>query len=219
MTSSNCPVIQDKMENFVNDLTNQKKNRWLQIRKETINSRNQSQEETTSAEQRDLIDNVHRCLDFYDEESLEKLIVDAWAEKHIFLLPHEVLCEVLEFAVSVGNRKLFEKLLVQLKSQYSEFYNKNLIYFNGFELIIESKSNMTNIDEILEKFEAFYKKSIADDNNTKQIMRFCSVIIEDCVEKRGESAMIKLKERIEAMCEDSKDYWLLWELWRRLFER
>lgn len=210
------------MESFVNDLAKQKTNRWLQLRKETINSRIQSQEETTSAEQRDLIDDVHSSLDLHDEERLEKLIVDAWEEKHIIhLLPCAVLCEVLEFSSSVGNEKLFEKLFAQLKSQYSEFYTQNSVYFGGIELEFRWKTNATNIDEILRKFEEFYKKSIVDERNTKQIMRFCSVIIEDCVEKRGESAVIKLKERIEAMCkgENSKDYQLLFELWRRLFER
>lgn len=188
------------------------------MRKELIYSRNQSQEETiTSAEQHDLIDDIHRGIDLFDEKSLEK-IIEAWAEKQSVDLPHAVLCEALEFASSVGNRKLFGKLLALIKTNSSEFYASNLIYFDGIDLELEWKTS-TNTDDLLQKFEEFYKKSIANDKNTKLIMRFCSVIIEDCVEKRGESAVIKLKDKIENLCQTSGDYRLLFELWRRLFER
>lgn len=208
------------METFVNDITAQSSHRWLK-RKETINNRNQSEEEITSAKQHELIDEIHRCLDLKDDEALEKLI-DAWAEKHIILLPHAVSCEAMEFASSVGNFQLSQKLLNHLKTHDSEFYTENLNYFNFVALELDfrtSNSNRTTIDDLLEKFEGLYKTSIADEKNTKQIMRFCSVIIEDCVAKRGASGAIKLKDKIEGMCDNSKDYRLLFELWRRLFER
>jgi hypothetical protein len=206
------------MDQFVNELAHRKTNRWLELRKETINSRNQSQEEITSAKQHDLIDDIHRCLDEQDEIGLEKLI-DAWEENHTIIhLPYSVSCELLEFTSSVGNSRLFQKLFSHLKTHNVEFYEENSRYFEAMVLELEFKTN-TNIDELLEKFEELYKKSISSDRNTKLIMRFCSVIIENCVSKRGESAVIKLRNKIEGMCEDSGDYRLLFELWKRLFER
>lgn len=208
------------METFANDLAEQKKNRYLQLRKETIKNRNKSQEENTSRELK-LIDDIHKCLDLRDEESLEILIDDAWEEKHAIStihLPIAVLCEAMEFASSVGNPQLFKKLFERLKVHDKKFISQNSSYFSALGLELEFKTS-TNIDELLFKFEKLYEKSIDDENNTKQIMRFCSVIIQDCVNRRGESVVIKLKDRIEKMCESSKDYRLLFELWRRLFER
>jgi hypothetical protein len=204
------------MESFVNNLTSTQKDRWL-ITKEAINNRNDSQEEITSAEQHDLIDEIHDCIDTNDEESLEKIADKAWAEKHI-IVPAAVLCEALEFSSSVGNVRLSEKFLSHLKSNHIEFHDENLNYFTCVALELQFKTNSANIDELLEKFEHLYTNSI-DDKNAKQIMRICSVIIEDCVAKKGESAVIKMKEKIEMMCEKSQDYRLLFSLWKRLFER
>jgi hypothetical protein len=203
------------MESFVNNLTSTQKDRWLS-RKDAINNRNNCEEEITSAEQH-LIDEIHATLDENDEEALEKIIADkAWAEKQI-TVPAAVLCEALEFSSSVGNVQMSEKLLTHLKSNHIEFYDENLNYFTCVALELEFKTT-SNIDELLEKFEHLYTNSI-DDKNTKQIMRLCSVIIEDCVAKKGESAVIKLKNKIEMMSENSKDYRLLFALWKRLFER
>ena len=214
-------LLTDSMESFVNDLTKKKTNRWL-LRKEVINSRSQSQEEITSVEQQDLIDDIHRCLDEQNEIGLEKLI-DLWEKKNTIILPYSVSCEALEFSAKLGNSQVFRKLLSHLQIYFSEFYSENSNYFEAVSLELEFKTK-TNIDELLNKFEDLYKKSINDERSTKLIMRFCSVIIDNCVNQRGESAeveknVIKLKDKIERICENSRDYRLLFELWRRLFER
>lgn len=218
MTGSNCFTISDSMETFISDLKQRRMNKWNQIQKETI-SRNQSRDEITSGEQNDLIEEIFHCLDTHDEDRLGN-VIERWLRRPEILKGSqlEVLCESLEFATRVGNVGIFRLLLMHLKAHEAEFHKDNVGYFEVLGLELEWRSGQ-NIDELLEKFALIYKQNISNELMMRQIMKLYSVIIQDTVERKGESAVIKLKHKIEGICVEAKSHQLLFNLWRKLFER
>jgi hypothetical protein len=207
------------MENFISDLTARKLNKWNELRKEAIN-RNQSQsvEIASSDEQKHLIDEIHSCLDTHDDEMLELLI-----RKYLHnftgsaALPRIILLEVLEFICREGNKELYQLLINHIKTINSEFYYEHSTYFEVLDLELCWKTGQ-NVDELLEVFEMKY---LENSEKSKRILlkKFCLVMINDTISRKGESVVIKLKESIERICEQSRDYQMMFDLWRKLFER
>lgn len=213
MTVSNRVTILDSMESFISDLTQRKVNKWNE-RLETLN-RNQSQVKIASAVQRELIEEIHNCLDTFDSEELENVIDKSLNAR----LPRSVICEALEFSSSTGNCGLFHKLTGSMKRSDAEFYNRNRIYFETLNLELDLRTNGDNFDELIERFAVIYKESILNETAMKQTMKFYAMMIQDCVDKRGESTTLRLKERIAQLCLNVRNHQLLFELWRKLFER
>lgn len=203
------------METFISDLTQRKVNKFNQLRRENIR-RNQSQAQINVV-QHELIEEIYSCLDERDEEQLEELI-DKWLEKPTHRFPRSALCEVLELSSSTGNAELFRKLMTFTQVYDPEFYDENVSYIDALNLELDWRTGQ-NIDLMIDKFETMYKRSLYDDEMTKHMLRLSSTLIQDCVSKKGESVVIKFKDRFERMCRESKDYQLLFELWRNLFER
>lgn len=169
----------------------------------------------------DVIGEIHNCLDMQDEEQLT-IIIDSWLETPtVNKLPRSIILELFKFASGAGNLELWKKLIAHAKHFSPEFYQESSAFIAIFNLELDWRTGK-NIDQIIEKFELLYTKCISDEVLTKQIdllEEFCSVMIRDSVEKKGESVVVKLKEKLEQMCEKSKDYHLLFDLWKNLFER
>jgi hypothetical protein len=190
------------------------------LRRENI-SRNQSQDEIINEQQADLVEEIYNCLDSRDEEELAK-VINVWTAEHRNLLPVPcaLLMEILEFASGRGNTTIFHKITSYVKTNEASFYASNLCLFEMLSLELDWKATAgVNVDRLIDRFEVIHKKSIAVDAASKHVSRFSSKIINDTLERKGESAVIKLKDRIEKMCGESKDYQLLFDLWRSLFER
>lgn len=207
-------VISDSIESFISDITQRRQEKFNQLRRENT-KRNQM--EVTPVEGNDVIDKIHNCLDARDEDELT-IVIDSWLEKPANTLPRSVIGNVLAFASSVGNRELFKKLIAHAKHCDSPFYEENFSLIETLYLELDWRTGK-NIDQLIEKFELMYKRNISDELLTKRMEKLCSIMIVDCVEKKGESVVVKLKEKLEQMCEESKDYRLLYDLWRNLFER
>ena len=203
------------MESFISDLTARKVNKFNQLRRESFR-RNQSQAKI-SVRHHDLIEEIYECLDSRDEEALERL-TNKWLENPSNQLPRSVLFEMVEFASSMGNTQLFHKLISYTKAFEPELHEENFCYFETLNLELDWRTGR-NVDQLIENFEMLYKKSFSDEVTSRHMMKFCSVMIQECVEKKGEAVVLKLKDKIEKMCDESKDYQLLFELWRNLFER
>lgn len=216
----------DSMENFISDLTTRKLNKWNELRKEAIN-RNQSQsvEIASSDEQKRLIDEIHSCLDTHDDERLEMLIRKYLhsfdnAQTNFSALPRIVLLEVLELFCREGNRDLAGLLFRHFKTINLEFYNEHSSYFEILDLELRWKT-AHNVDELLRRFEQKYLETSNKVNKSDRTMlrKLCLVMIDDTISRKGESAMIKLRESIERVSEESRDYQMMFDLWRKLFER
>jgi hypothetical protein len=207
------------MENFISDLTARKLNKWNELRKEAIN-RNQSQsvEIASSDEQKHLIDEIHSCLDTHDDEMLETLI-----RKYLHnftgsaALPRIILLEVLEYMCREGNKEIYQLLINHIKMINLEFYNDHKTYFDVLDLELCWKTGQ-NVDEVLKLFEMKYLQNL-DKSKRILLRKFCLVMINDTISRKGESVVIKLKESIERICEQSRDYQMMFDLWRKLFER
>lgn len=204
------------MEIFISDLTMRKVKEFNQLRSESIRW-TQTQVEI-SEQQHDLIDAIYECLDSRDEEALGSVINKWLVEKPATQLPRSTFCEVVEFSSSMGNTELFHKLISYTKTFEPEFHEENLSYFETLNLELDWRT-CGNVDRLIENFESLYKKSLSDEVTTRHMTKFCSVMIQDCVNKKGEAVVLKLKDKIEKICDESKDYQLLFELWRNLFER
>lgn len=203
----------DSIEHFISDLTQKNTDNFNKLRKENL-SRNQSQDEIINA---DLVEEIYNCLDSRDEEELAKAI-DVWTEKRWNSVPRSVLIEILEFASSAGNTAIFQKITSYVKTNEPDFYASNECLFECLSLELDWKAGV-NVDRLIDRFEVIHRKRISDDAVTKHVSRFSAKIINDTLERKGESAVIKLKDSIEKMCEKSQDYQLLFDLWRSLFER
>lgn len=162
-----------------------------------------------------VIDEIYKCLDNRDADELTR-VIDSWLENRINKLPRSVISEALKFSSGAGNRELFEKLIDHAKC--SDFYEESSAFIELLNLELDWRTGK-NIDQLIEKFDVLYKKSISDEVVTKQLEKLCSLMIRDSVEKKGESVVVKLKEKIEQICGETKDYRLMYDLWRQLFER
>jgi len=202
----------DSMETFISELTTRKINKFNKLRGEI--RRNQSQADI-SVKQRDLFKEIYDCLDSRDEEALES-VIDKWLEKPI-QLPLATLCELVEFSSKTGNTKLFHKLIVYTTTFEPDFHKEKLSYFEALNLELDWRTG-TNVDQLIENFESLYKKSFSDEVASRHMASCFNAMMKDCVEKKGEAVVLKLKDKIVKMCEESKDYLLLFELWRNLFE-
>lgn len=178
--------------------------------------RNQSQT-TISKSQHDLIDEIYECLDSYDEDALE-ILIDKVLKNPTMLLPRSTLCEILEFSSNTGSTELFHKLLAYIKTFEAEFHAFNVCYFEKLNLELDWRTGK-NVDQLIGNFETLYKKHLNDKVGSRHMSKFASVMIQDCIEKKCEAVVLKLKDKIEKMCDESDDYQLLFELWRNLFER
>lgn len=186
------------------------------MRKETIN-RNQSQDQSGSVAQQHLIEEIYSCIDSHDDEALEIVVDNALRKRHS--LSRSAVCEALEFSCLAGNRKLFDKLHDHIRQSFeASFYEENIDYFSILNLELDLREEK-NIDELIDRFEVIYRKSKGNDSLRKQIMKFYSLLTQECVERRSESAVIQLREKITTICDDTQDYQLLFNLWRKLFER
>lgn len=204
------------METFISDLKLRQVNKFNLLRREQIRW-NQSKSKI-SEEQHDLIEEINNCLDTRDEQALENEI-DKWLENPTTpQLPRATLCEAVEFSSSVGNAELYEKLIALIKASDPEFHVDNLSYFHSLNLELDWKIGK-NIDELIDKFESMYKQGINNVVAMEHATKLSTIMIQDAVERKGESVVIKLKARIEAMCKESGDYQLLFDLWQNLFER
>lgn len=203
------------METFISDLRERETNKFNQLRREQIRW-NQSQSKI-SAEQHDLIEEIYNCLDTRDEEAVES-VIDKWLENPIPRLPRATLCEVVEFASSVGNAQLYGKSIALIKASDPELHADNLSYFHSLNLELDWRVGK-NTDELIDRFELMYKQSFSIEGARKHATKLSTIMIQDAVERKGESVVIKLKARIEAICEETGDYQLLFDLWRNLFER
>lgn len=225
----------DSMENFISDLTTRELNKWNELRREAIN-RNQSQsfEIASSDEQQRLIDEIHSCLDTHESCELEKLIrkylhASTDSRQSIAILPRIVLLEVMEFACRNGDVEIYKSLIAHLKERNLCFMNEHMTYFEIIELELEWKTAGNNVDEILEKFSRKYlelSQSYSDEvlknkikSHKSMLRKLGIVMIDDTIASKGESAAIKLRESIEKICEVTRDYQLMFDLWRKLFER
>lgn len=203
------------MESFISDLTTREINKFNQLRRESTR-RNQSQA-TISVKQHDLIEEIYDCLDSRDEGALES-VIDKWLEKPTIQLPLATLCELVEFSSRTGNTELFHKLIDYSTTFEPYFHKENLSYFQTLNLELDWRTG-TNVDQLIENFETLYKKSFSDEVASRHMASCYNVMIKDCVEKKGEAAVLKLTDKIVKMCDESRDYQLLFELWRNLFER
>lgn len=208
--------IADSMESFISEITRRSADKFNQLRVANLR-RNQSQDEITDAcdGQSALIEEIHNCLDTSDEDELENLI-SKWIRLGL-TLPRAVICEVLEFASRSGRHEMFHKTLTQLDS---DFLKANGNYFELLGLELDWKSGR-NIDQLLERFEVMHKQScLGDEIKMRQdFRRFCSFIIKDSVAKKGESAVVRLRQTLEKLCKETNDYQLLFDLWKNLFDR
>lgn len=206
--------IADSMESFISEITRRSADKFNQLRVANLR-RNQSQEEITGEcdGQRELIEEIHNCLDISDEDELENLISKTLG----LTLPRAVICEVLEFASRSGRHEMFHKTLPQLDAN---FLKANGNYFELLSLELDWKSGR-NIDQLLERFENMHNQSCLGEEikMREDFRRFCSFIIKDSVAKKGESAVIRLRRTLEKLCEETNDYQLLFDLWRNLFDR
>lgn len=205
------------MEDFISELTTRKQSKFNQLRL-NIMKRNQSQDEITSVEQNDLIEEILNCCSEMESNS-EKLesLIDKWIIERPRSLPRSVLDEMLEFSFRDGRHATIHKCLKLIHLADPEYFKENQNYWS-LELDWR-KGNVQNIDIFLGKFEVMYEKCINDENRMKQIAEFALVMIKDCVETKGESFVIKLRDKLEKICEHSNDYRLLFDLWRNLYER
>lgn len=180
--------------------------------------RNQLQIDIKAVEGNDvLIDEIHKCLDSRDDNDLTSLI-DNWLGNRRNKLPRSVIYEILEFSSGAGNRLLFEKIIDHARHSDFDFYKESFAFIEPLILELDWRTGK-NIDQLIENFAILYKKRTSDEVITKQLEKFCSIMIRDSVEKKGESVVVKLKEKIEQICGETKDYRLMYDLWRQLFER
>lgn len=218
LTSPNKFAISDSMENYISELGKRKANKFNKLRSESLSK--QSEDEISRVEEHsELIEEINRCLD--DERDCERIenLIDKWINarrQRCSTLPHSVVCELLELSSRESRHAMFHKLVNLIDK---EFYQKNQNYFELLALELEFRAGRRNIDQILDDFELLFKQSIGDDSQMKQITKFASVIIKECVEKKGESFVIKLRDKLVLMCREGNDYRLLFDLWRNLFER
>lgn len=222
------------MENFISELTTRELNKWSELRKEAIN-RNQSQsvDIASSDEQQHLIDELHGCLDTHDASELERLIRryldDSAGRQSAAPLPRIVLLEVLEFLCRSGSADCYKSLIAHLRAHNHDFFREHLTYFEILDLELEWKTAGNSVDEVLERFTRKYLEfslrhsdvSLHNENKSHKSMlrKLCAAMIDDTIASKGESAAIKLRESIEEICEESRDYQLMFDLWRKLFER
>lgn len=204
------------METFISDLTQRRTNKWNELRKETETlSRNQSQDEIASDEQHALIEEIYNCLDSHDDDGDElENVIDEWQRKYENPLPRELLHELFELASGVGKLELFRKLVEHIRN-FDIYHDEAIVR----ELEYDWKTGKHNIDQLIDRFLVLFLNSVADELKMKQIMRFYAIMVKDCVEKRGESVVLRLRDKIEPICIDTKNYRLLFDLWRKLFER
>lgn len=180
--------------------------------------RNQLEEKIASDEQSDIIEKIYNCIETRDEAELELVIDKCSLESPKRMLSRSIICELLEFAGRVGSSALFKKLDSQLATLHPKFYEENLKFIEILALEVEWKTGQ-NIDQLIEKFHFMYKKNISDEVLSSRMRKLSSRMIEDCVGKKGESSVVKLRELLEKLCDETTDYKLLFELWRNLFER
>lgn len=203
-----------EMETFISDLTQRRTNKWNELRKETETlSRNQSQDEIASDEQHALIEEIYNCLDSHDDGDELENVIDEWQRKYENPLPRELLDELFEFTNGVGKLELLRKLVEHIRN--FDVHNDEAIVR---ELEYDWKSGK-NIDQLIDRFQVLFRDSVADELKMKYIMKFYAIMVKDCVEKRGESVVLRLRDKIEPICIDTKNYRLLFDLWRKLFER
>ncbi|CRK89470.1 CLUMA_CG003208, isoform A [Clunio marinus] len=202
------------MESFISELTQRKSEEFNKLR---MNIKlNKVQNEITSIELQTSIEEIYNCLDTHDGERL-MIEIDKCLQKTDCKLPRYVLCETSEYASANGNAELFTILQTFIKMTDENFYKSNYMYFKSLSLELDWRSGK-NIDQVLEEFEINYRKSFSDQTLLKHMTKLCNVVMQDAVEKRGESTVIKIKHRIEKISEETKDYQLLFILWRKLFE-
>lgn len=204
------------MEIFISELTQRKANEFNQLRRANL-KRNQLEDKIESDEQSDIIEKIHNCIETRDGAGLE-LLIDKCLESPKRTLSRSITCELLEFAGRVGRSELFKKLDSQLATHHSKFYEENLKFIEILALEVEWQTGQ-NIDQLIEKFHFMYKKNISDEVLSIRMRKLCSLMIEDCVEKKGESSVVKLRDKLEKLCDETMDYQLLFDLWRNLFER
>lgn len=203
-----------EMETFISDLARRRTDKWNELRKETeALSRNQSQDEIASDEQHDLIEEIYNCLDSHDADDELENVIDEWRRKYELPLPRELLDELFEFTSSAGNYQLFRKLLEHLRG-FDEYRDEVIVR----DLEYDWRTGM-NIDQLLARFEVQFKKSLDDEPMMRRTMKFYALMTKDCVEKRGESSVLRLRDKVEPICIETQDYRLLFDLWRKLFER
>lgn len=203
-----------EMETFISDLTQRRTNKWNELRKETETlSRNQSQDEIASDEQHALIEEIYNCLDSHDDGDELENVIDEWQRKYENPLPRELLHELFEFTNGVGKLELLRKLVEHIRN-FDVYYDEAIVR----ELEYDWKSGK-NIDQLIDRFQVLFRDSVADELKMKYIMKFYAIMVKDCVEKRGESVVLRLRDKIEPICIDTKNYRLLFDLWRKLFER
>jgi hypothetical protein len=210
------PQFPDSIESFISDFTQRKSAEFNQLRKENL-SRNQSQDEIINVEQADFVEEILDCLSSRDEEELARLI-DVWTAERRHKLPSDVLVEILEFASGSGNTAIFRKITSHVETNEADFYASNERLFTALSLELDWRVG-ANTDQLIDRFEAIHLECLGDDVSAQHVSRLTVKIINDTLERKGESVVIKLKDRIVKMCEKSQDYQLLFELWRSLFER
>lgn len=225
----------DSMENFISELTTRELNKWSELRREAIN-RNQSQSAVdiaSSDEQQRLIDEIHSYLDTCDCSELERLIRrylhESAARQSAAPLPRIVLLEVLEFLCRSGSVECYKSLIAHLRAGNVDFFDEHRTYFEILDLELEWKTAGNTVDDVLTRFKRKYlefslrhcDESVQSRNKSHKSMlrKLCAVMIDDTIASKGESAAIKLRESIEEICEESRDYQLMFDLWRKLFER
>jgi hypothetical protein len=210
------PQFPDSIESFISDLTQRKSAEFNQLRKENL-SRNQSQDEKINAEQADFVEEILDCLGSRDEEELTR-VIDVWTAERRHKLPNDVLIEILEFASDSGNTAIFRKITSHVKTNEADFYASNERVFNALSLELDWRAG-ANVDQLIDRFEAIHQERSGDESFAHHVSRLTQKIINDTLERKGESAVIKLRDRVVKMCEKSQDYQLLFDLWRSLFER
>lgn len=169
--------------------------------------RNQLEDKIATDEQSDIIEKIYNCIETRDGAKLE-MVIDKCS------LERSIICELLEFAGKMGRSQLFKKLDSQLATHHPKFYEENLKLIEILALEVEWKTGQ-NIDQLIEKFHFMYSKNISDEVLCSQMRKLCSRMIEDCVEKKGESSVLRLRDKLEEI----NDLTLIFELWQNLFER
>lgn len=108
------------------------------------------------------------------------------------------------------------------------YYEENEELFDFLYRFIAWKSNdLKNIDMLINRLSRLYEKSTKGDGKGRennetlihQLKILTHTLIEDVISKHGSSVIVKLRNSFEDISKETRDYEMLYILWRKLFER
>lgn len=207
------------MEKFVRELNEKNSEKWIKLKSLKTLKPQPIADMQPLRKIDNQVDNIEYqliiALEHDDDELVSSLIEKAIADG---ISPsRHIIIDLLDYLISNCDSKLVGKLIETIREKDPEFYFKNQQF--AIQKLELRWLDHPNMDEIVEDIGRIYIASQLDENLAAQMTRLIQKILRDAIENKGEASVVKLRQKCEEICEQIKDYQLLYDLWRKLFER